>query len=45
MVEGIMTEAITTQPPALEAVLDWLLSGASEQQVSEALAAKYPEQD
>ena len=40
-----MSEAITTQPPALEAVLDWVLSGASEQQVSEALAAKYPEQD
>jgi len=31
-----------TQPPVLEAVLEWLLSGASEQQVSEALGAKYP---
>jgi hypothetical protein len=30
-----------TPPPAL-AVVDWLLSGASEQQVIEALAAKYP---
>ncbi len=40
-----MNEAITTTPPPLEAVLDWLLSGASEQQISEALAAKYPDQD
>jgi hypothetical protein len=33
-----------TPPPAL-AVVDWLLSGASEQQVREALAAKYPGTD
>jgi hypothetical protein len=30
-----------TPPPALQ-VLDWLLSGATETQVAEALAAKYP---
>lgn len=45
MVERVMSEELTTKPPALTAVLDWLLSGASEQQISEALAAKYPDQD
>lgn len=33
------------QPPAAAAVLDWLLSGASEQQVAEALVVKYPDAD
>ncbi len=33
-----------TPPPSL-AVVDWLLSGASEQQVREALAQKYPNAD
>jgi hypothetical protein len=33
-----------TPPPAL-AVVDWLLSGASEQQVREALAQRYPGTD
>lgn len=40
MAEQILTTT-PTPPPAL-AVVDWLLSGASEQQVGEALAAKYP---
>lgn len=31
----------TTAPPAM-AVVDWLLSGASEAQVAEALAQRYP---
>lgn len=31
----------STPPPAL-VVVDWLLTGASEQQVREALAARYP---
>jgi hypothetical protein len=35
---------VPTPPPAL-AVVDWLLSGASEQQIAEALAAKYPGTD
>jgi hypothetical protein len=33
-----------TPPPAL-AMIDWLLSGASEQQIREALGAKYPGTD
>jgi hypothetical protein len=33
-----------TPPPAL-AVIDWLLSGASEQQIREALAQRYPGTD
>lgn len=38
--------AITpAQPPATAAVVEWLLTGASEQQVGEALAAKYPDAD
>jgi len=32
-------------PPATAAVVEWLLTGASEQQVAEALAVKYPEAD
>ena len=36
------TLATTPTPPPALAVVDWLLSGASEQQVHEALAAKYP---
>jgi hypothetical protein len=35
------TLAISPTPPPALAVVDWLLSGASEQQVREALAAKY----
>ncbi len=31
------------QPPATAAVVEWLLTGASEGQVAEALAAKYPD--
>lgn len=34
-----------SQPPVLEAVLEWLLTGASEHQVYEALEAKYPTTD
>jgi len=34
-----------SQPPVLEAVLEWLLTGASEHQVHEALGAKYPTTD
>ena len=33
------------QPPAAGAVLEWLLTGASEQQIGEALAMKYPDAD
>jgi hypothetical protein len=32
-------------PPATAAVVEWLLTGASEQQVAEALVVKYPEAD
>jgi hypothetical protein len=39
------TLATTATPPPALAVVDWLLSGASEQQVREALAAKYPGTD
>ena len=39
------TLATTPTPPPALAVVDWLLSGASEQQVAEALAAKYPGTD
>lgn len=37
--------ATTPTPPPALAVVDWLLTGASEQQVAEALAAKYPNAD
>jgi len=33
------------QPPATAAVVEWLLTGASEQQIGEALAVKYPGAD
>jgi hypothetical protein len=35
--------AIQRKPPAALAVVDWLLTGASEQQVREALESNYPE--
>jgi hypothetical protein len=41
MAEPAELTATPTPPPAL-AVVDWLLSGASEQQVIEALAQRYP---
>jgi len=37
------TEAITTSPPPALVVIDWLLTGASEQQIREALSEKYPD--
>ena len=39
------TLATTPTPPPALAVVDWLLSGASEQQVAEALAQRYPGSD
>lgn len=36
---------ITAPPPAPIAVLQWLISGASEQDVLEALRTKYPKAD
>lgn len=33
------------QPPATAAVVEWLLTGASEQQIGEALAMTYPDAD
>lgn len=39
------SELATIAPPPALAVIDWLLSGASEQQIGEALAAKYPGND
>jgi hypothetical protein len=44
MAEPTTLPTAPTPPPSL-AVIDWLLSGASEQQVAEALAAKYPGTD
>ena len=44
MAEPATLATAPTPPPAL-AVVDWLLSGASEQQVREALAQKYPNAD
>jgi hypothetical protein len=41
MAEQAPLATAPTPPPAL-AVVDWLLSGASEQQIREALASKYP---
>lgn len=35
--------AIQRKPPPTLAVVDWLLTGASEQQVREALQANYPD--
>jgi hypothetical protein len=37
--------AIQRKPPPALAVVDWLLTGASEQQVREALETNYPETD
>lgn len=40
------TEIIVTtpaEPPPVEAVIEWLLTGASERQVKEALAQTYPD--
>lgn len=37
--------AIQRKPPPALAVVDWLLTGASEQQVREALEVNYPEAD
>jgi len=37
------TEAIATSPPPALVVIDWLLTGASEQQIREALFEKYPD--
>ena len=37
--------AIQRKPPPALAVVDWLLTGASEQQVREALETNYPEAD
>lgn len=37
--------AIQQKPPPALAVVDWLLTGASEQQVREALESNYPEVD
>lgn len=37
------TEAITASPPPALVVIDWLLTGASEQQIREALSEKYPD--
>jgi hypothetical protein len=39
------TLATAPPPPPALAVVDWLLSGASEQQIREALAQKYPGTD
>jgi hypothetical protein len=36
-------DIVKAQPPATAAVVEWLLTGASEAQVAEALAAKYPD--
>jgi hypothetical protein len=39
------TESIVLSPPPALVVIDWLLTGATEQQIREALAEKYPECD
>ena len=36
------TEALVQGPPPALVVIDWLLTGASEQQIREALSEKYP---
>jgi len=38
-------QSIQRRPPPALAVVDWLLTGASEQQVREALSQNYPEVD
>ncbi len=40
-----MAEDIAPRPPAPLAVVQWLLTGASEQDVLEALRVKYPDAD
>ena len=40
-----MADDMATRPPAPAAVVGWLLTGANEQDVLEALRAKYPEAD
>lgn len=40
-----MDRDIAPRPPAAAAVVQWLLTGASEHDVLEALRAKYPEAD
>lgn len=37
-------ESLAKRPPAMM-VVDWLVTGATEQQIREALAEKYPEAD
>jgi hypothetical protein len=37
--------ALASRPPAPVAVLQWLISGATEHDIVEALRAKYPEAD
>ena len=39
------TKSIVSSPPPALVVIDWLLTGATEQQIREALAEKYPECD
>jgi hypothetical protein len=39
------TTPIATTPPAPVAVLQWLISGANEHDIVEALRAKYPDAD
>ncbi|MCT0247667.1 hypothetical protein [Synechococcus sp. CS-205] len=38
-----ITAATPAPPPPVEAVVEWLLTGASERQVQEALAQTYPD--
>ena len=40
-----MADELAPRPPAAAAIVQWLLTGASEQDVLEALRAKYPEAD
>lgn len=42
---GTATGEIATPPPASAAVLEWLLTGASESDILTALRAKYPDVD
>ena len=40
-----MADELAPRPPAAAAIVQWLLTGASEQDVLEALRARYPEAD
>ena len=40
-----MADELAPRPPAAAAIVQWLLTGASEQDVLEALRAKYPDAD